>query len=295
MESAKFSKIAIFLLIFLAVNGLASENVTKILNAKGTVVDSTTGVPIPNAMVLLIASPTVIPDTNNLDKMQVDTTITDANGKFVYNMTVENNIQSLICVPLKQGYATKFAIVIVLFTNTADFQTIKIVKSDNLPKDTLTFNGLVVDSASGLPISGATIFVTSLLALDTTGNTVLSNTNGTFSKQVIIPVSTSVIYGARKQDYTPAGGRKAVSGKVIDLGTIKLAKAATFINRSNLHFRDQTSKATSIAIYSLNGQLIFAGSTKELNSVIKNTNTPMMIHFMIKNIIIAQRRVFPAN
>jgi len=251
-----------FLTAFLSFSGVAAQQDTIFVSGK--VVDSITGAPIPNATLLLYATASYNISPNNLGDLKLDTVYSDANGDISHTMSVIQNAFILVYGVIKQDYQIYYSVAgIQLQFNiiTVNLGTIKLQKVDVLVKDTIVVSGAILDSSTGMGIDGAQVIMSGLGSFDTTGNTVLTGSDGKFSKQVIAgnAVSdTQLIYLVSKDGYRPMVGQQYISGKTLDLGTILLKRNTQGIIASAAPVR-MPRAAVVTGVYTLKGQLVSVG------------------------------------
>jgi hypothetical protein len=136
------NKIVAMTCVFLTGLICMSAAQTKSITVTGTVVDSTTGAPVPQAMILLFDTSTINIDPSNLGALKLDTVFSGTDGKIQYQMTVSTKSYILGYGVLKQGYHIKYSAAGFLFS-TVDLGTIQISKIDTSVKDTLMVSGTV--------------------------------------------------------------------------------------------------------------------------------------------------------
>lgn len=289
---AKYSKV-MFGLFIVTLAFLASAQLTRTITVTGTVQDSATGSPVAGALVLLLDTNTIAIDLTNIAGLKLDSTVTGADGKFSYSMTVSTNNLILGYAVFKQGYQLKFSAAGILST-TVNLGIIKLVKSDAGLMDTLTVTGTVLDSITNAPVSGALVIMSGLGALDTAaGNRVLTNVDGTFSKQIIITkLNTSSIVGyvVSQPDYTTKIGNKTATGKQLDLGTILLSpNNPAVLPRNYLHASG--IRPDEMSVYSLSGKLLYDGPVVSIKKTTACKSAFVTVIFKRKNIILDCRQV----
>ncbi len=239
----------------------------------GVVVDSATNQPLPQAMIVFYAASAIDSSifTNMLGNFKLDTAFSGADGKYSYSMKISSNALVLIYAVIKPGYQLSYAFsTSIILSSTVVLPTIKLQKSDQSAKDTLTVTGTVVDSATGNPIGNCLIMMSGLGGLDTTGNTAVSGLGGSFSKQVIIGTSVAGILGyvAVKDLYIPAIGQKSYSGKQVDLGTIKMRKINAAIRTGGRRVFT-APLAETMDVYSVQGRTLYSGRPHELEKAVR--------------------------
>ena len=267
---------------------------TKSITATGTIVDSTTGLPVPQAMVLLYASSSLSIDTNNLGALKLDTVFSGADGKFQHQMTVSTQAIILVYGVLKTGYQIKYNFSLI-FLSTVTLGTIKISKMDTSMKDTIMVNGTVVDSSTTMGIGGALVIMTSGGGFDTTGNTVFTNANGTFSKQVIISKvngASIVSFIITRQSYQTKLGKNTATGKQLDLGTILLKRIVDAIGTNAVVSMPRAS-ANRMSVYTIGGRLLYAGRILPLEKIAQCGNCAVIVKLTNENTTIGMKKYVP--
>lgn len=264
--------------------------VTDQISVSGTVVDSTTGQPVAGAVVSMSGFGKL--DTTG------NSTVTGADGKFSKQVSIKNlsTQKLLLWAVTKTGYNASAGQLPVSGT-TMDLGTIKISTVMKIANtiDTLQVSGTVVDDATGSPIANAKV-VMSGLGADTAGNTAMTGADGKFSKQVIVTnlsAFKALVYVVSKTGCTPNGGQVVITSKTIDLGTIKLVGPTGTIN-SNLKSVATAIRANNIQIYSLRGQLLYAGALVAPEKVVQN-RTPVIVNYRINNRTINSVKVVTAK
>jgi hypothetical protein len=265
---------------------------TKTLTITGTIVDSITGSPVPQAMVLLYATSSITSiDTSNLGALNLDTVFTGTNGKFQYQMTTSSQAIVLVYGVLKLDYQIKYNYSLILST-TVTLGAIKISPIDASQKDTLTVSGTVVDSATGNGISGALVIMSSGGGFDTTGNTVLTNNDGAFSKQVIISKlngASIVTYIVTDQNYQTKLGQNTATGKQLDLGTITLKRTNAAIMPITL-LSAARAQANRMSVYAINGRLLYTGRIVSLDKIVQGRTSAVIVKLTNENTSISTKK-----
>jgi hypothetical protein len=268
---------------------------TKSITVTGTVVDSATGAPVSQAMILLFDTSTINIDPSNLGALKLDTVFSGTDGKFQYQMTISTQSIILGYGVLKQGYQIKYSAAGILFT-TVNLGTIRISKLDTSVKDTILVSGTVVDSASGAGVGGALVIMSSGGGIDTVGNSALTNADGTFSKQVIISKlngASIVSYVITDQNYQPAFGQNTATGKQLDLGTILLKRINNAV-RQEVKPGSRRAQANRMSVYALNGRLVYAGRVQPLDKIAQCRSDEVIVEFANDHSTIAARKYAPA-
>ena len=128
-----------------------SSALTRSITVTGTIVDSSSKLPVSQAMILLFDTSTINIDPSNLGALKLDTAFSGTDGKIQYQMTVSTKSFILGYGVLKLGYYIKYSAAGFLST-TVDLGTIQISKIDASVKDTLTVSGIVGPiTAANLP------------------------------------------------------------------------------------------------------------------------------------------------
>ncbi len=264
---------------------------TKSITVTGTVVDSTTGSPVPQAMILLYATSTLNIDTSNLGALKLDTVFSGTDGKFQLQMTT--GMQSIILFygVLKEGYQIKYNLAGIL-TSTVNLGTIKISEMDMSVKDTLTVSGTVVDSATGLGIGNAYVIMSSGGGFDTIGNTVFTNNDGTFSKQIVISElngASIVSYIITDPDYQTKLGQNTATGKQLDLGRILMKRTTAAIKPVGLSMA--YTQANRMSLYTLNGRLLYDGRILPLDKIAQCRCGEVIMALAYNNLTISVKKI----
>jgi hypothetical protein len=272
-----------------------SAAATTLITVTGTVVDSATGAPVPQAMILLFDTSTINIDPSNLGALKLDTVFSGTDGKFQYQMTI--NAQSFILGygVLKQGYQIKYSAAGILFT-TVNLGTLKISKMDTSVKDTLMVSGTVVDSVSGIGVNGALVIMSTGGGFDTIGNTILTSADGTFSKQVIVNKlngASIVSYIITDRNYQTKLGQNTATGKQLDLGTIFLKRTMDAV-RSGAQFGMIQAQANRMSIYALNGRLLYTGRIVPLDKIEQGQTGAVIVKLANENTTIGTKIYMPA-
>jgi hypothetical protein len=256
-------------------------------------VDSVTGQPVQNAIVLLYDAQTLNIDTSDLSTLDLDTAFTASNGSFSKTITAPSTNLILIYAVVMEGYSLYYSGT-ALLTTTISLPTIKLVPTDLAAKDTITVSGKVVDSATGIGIPDAIVGLSGG-DLDTVGKTAITDANGNFSRQVIINkvgALTIVGYVAYKDGYNPAIGQKTATGKTVDLGNIILSRNTPVLWKAQQRVRLRNI-ATSMTIYSMNGRKLYTGRVAPLNRVIEHSTSAVLVEFRHNGSIIDRKKVMP--
>ncbi|MGB7567315.1 MAG: hypothetical protein WBM07_05620 [Chitinivibrionales bacterium] len=266
---------------------------TKSITVTGTVVDSTTGSPVPQAMILLFDTSTLNIDLSNLGALKLDTAFSGTDGKFQYQMTVNTLSFILGYGVLKEGYLIKYSASGFFPTSTTvNLGTITISKIDTSVKNTLTVSGTVVDSATGNGIGGALVIMSTGGGFDTTGNTVLTNNDGTFSKQVIISElngASVVSYIITDPDYQTKLGQNTATGKQLDLGRILMERTTAAIKPAGLSMA--RAQANRMSVYALNGRLLYDGRILPLDKIAQCRCGEVIVALACNNLTISVKKM----
>jgi hypothetical protein len=265
------------------------------LQVTGVVVDSTTRQPVQDAKVLLLdTNQSIILNGFDMNKLQFDSMSTASNGSF--SLTVGSNMTIFYSV-VKAGYAVYINYCQLLQpTATVRLDTIRLVPLNLAAKDTLNVSGKVIDSATRTGIPGALIGMSGA-DLDTVGKTVIADANGNFSSKVVITkvsgLSMSIIgYIAYKQGYSQAMGTKLVLTKVVNLSTISLLSTSVRWTQRQAYAR---SNPTGMALYSLNGRMLYSGRVAPLNRVIDRSTSAVLVEFRHNGSIVDRKKIMPVR
>jgi hypothetical protein len=280
----------------------ASAQISRTITVTGTVVDSATGAPVPGALVLLLDTTASVLSIdletlmNSLGNWKLDSAFSGADGSFSGSMSVSSGNMLLVYGVLKQGYQFYyFLTTIPPGANSVNIGTIRLKANDASAKDTITVSGKVVDSVTNQPIGGALVAMSGLGGIDTAGNRVLTNTDGTFSKQVIISKlnnSSIVAYVATAVGYTPKVGQGTAANKVLDVGTILLVSAGSAVVQGRgMSFVKKS--ADRMAVYSLTGKLLYAGPVLPLESVMRKHRGAIIVDLKRNSTVVERKKIFP--
>lgn len=289
----RYSKMMVsFFMVTLAI--FASVQVPRTITVTGTVQDSATGLPVAGALVLLLDTTTIPTDLSNLTGLKFDTTVSGADGKFSYSMNIAPASVILGYAVVKQGYQIKISASLILPTaTTVAIGIIKISAAANA-LDTLTVSGKVVDSLTGSPVEGALVVMSGLGAIDTSSaNRVLTNADGTFSKQIYITKLNNmsmVGYIVSQLNYAAKIGQGQATGKDLDFGTIQLSPN----NQAVLPIPGISRRGNSpngMRILSLDGKLLYDGPVANFNAAVPERSGVVMVALKRNNKIIGSEKV----
>lgn len=273
--------IMLFLLLMCVLSPAMAQQ--KTVTVSGKVVDSLTGAAIPGAAIILSAiTGTLTTNPDSLGNLKYDTVYSNATGNFSQALTVSQSANILVYGVLKQDYQIKYSYTFMLL-NTVSLGNIKLSKAGDLIKDTITVTGIVVDSATGAGIVGAQLIMSGLGSFDTSGNTALTGSGGSFSKQVIAGNSAAgreLVYMASMDGYQPMVGQQQISGKTLDLGTIRLKQNGQGVIYP-IGIVRQPLRANSVSFYSLQGKLLYTGAVGALDT--KTCNGKGIVVAVFKN------------
>ena len=260
----------------------------KDVTVSGTVKADATGQPIDEATVILFGG------TLDMSSMpdSVDTFYTGSDGTFEKTITVPDNANILFYGGSKEGYLAKTAINQYLLTpmpTEIDVGDI-LLKTIDEAQDTLYVSGNVVDSLTQDPLPDVKIRITSGLIGDITVDSLFSDAQGEFEGKIPYIPSTSplfnaIFYGAEKDEYTPKNDTAGIpDNEIIDLGTIELVKINIAIKYYPLQ-KLTMLQPTHIAVYSLNGKLIYEGpfSDKKVLNIVNTANQQVLIRYYRSN------------
>jgi hypothetical protein len=271
---------------------------TKSITATGIVEDSATSAGIPGAMVLLYAaSLTDTIDLNNLGSLKFDTAFAGADGKFQHQMTIPAQAFFLFHAVFKLGYMINYdTIPAIIFSTTVPVPPIIISKINNSVRDTLTVSGTVADLTTGTGIGGAFVIMTTGGGFDTTGNTVFTSANGTFSKQVVISVlngASTVSYIITDRNYQTKLGKNTATGKQLDLGTIFLKSTNTAISLAYVAI-SKPATANRMSVYALNGRLLYTGRVLPLDKIAQCRSSSVIVALINGSVTVGTKKYSPA-
>lgn len=294
MKIVSSVRISTGLILALAGLALAIQPVT-FFTISGVVVDSATGLPVQNAIVLLYDTRTLNIDTSDLSTLELDTAFTGSDGSFSKVISVPMGNLLLVYAAVKDGYSLYFNGT-GLLSSPVRLDTIRLVPTTIAAKDTITVSGKVVDSATGVGIPGALVGLSGG-DLDTVGKTATTGADGSFSRQVIINKvggMTIVGYIAYKDGYTPAIGQKTANGKTLDLGTIGLSQN-TPVRRTLTPAAPVRTNPTSMNVYSLNGRLVYSGPAMRADLLLKNASGALLVEFRDKGVPVGRQKMIPSR
>lgn len=185
------------------------------ITVTGTVLDTSTGNPVPQALVTL--------KTSNIGIGKKDTVYADDKGNFKIEIDVTGNqITPILYYSVeKKGYLTKTgqAPILGLIVDLG-----KIFLTPGLNK-TVVVSGTVLDTATGKPVSQALVTLkTSNMSVDPP-DTVYTDNDGYFKKEVVIRISVitpTLYYSVEKKTYQTKTGQAPITGQTLDLGKIFL-------------------------------------------------------------------------
>lgn len=258
----------------------------------GKVIDSNTGTPVSQALVLLSGlSSLSIP--NDIGGFKYDSTYSNADGTFKDTVTITGSI--LLYGAIKDGYDLSWNYVFIpLLSTNVNAPTIKLLPVGTSPKDTFMVSGTVVDSVTNKPIDGAQVILTGM-SLSMTGDTVLTDANGIFSKQAIVsrtgPRSVLIlIYAVSKHGYDSRIGQNQPNGKQVKLGTIKLAPRATGVLPQRA-IAPLKRSANAMSVFTLSGKRLYAGPARQLDRSLQRGAGVAVVRFTQDNSIAAGKIV----
>jgi hypothetical protein len=133
-------------------------------------------------------------------------------------------------------------------------------------------------------------------AFDTIGNTVLTNPDGTFSKQVIISKANGasiVSYIITDRNYLTKLGQNTATGKQLDLGTILLKRIADAV-RPGAKFGILPAAANRMSVYALNGRLLYTGRIVPLDKIEQGQTGAVIVKLANENTTIGTKIYMPA-
>lgn len=254
----------------------------------GTVLDSITLKPVPDASVVLKSNDTVSVITNEtgLFKAVIDVDPSQTNPVIQYAVN-------------KKGYAIKIGEK-KIDGNPVDLGNILL--SRKLSPQKITVTGTVMDTGTGKPVSGAMILLTTNLQPSGIVDTTYSDEKGNFAKVIqpgiigVVPPVPVVTYVVMKERYVPKKGQQEIAGQLVDLGKIFLLEIQTEIQ---LPVSTPVLKAPdNIQVFSLNGQLLYAGpmlSVKMLSGKGVIHGNPVIVSFRVNNTSLYSRKIVGAR
>jgi hypothetical protein len=266
---------------------------TMTINVTGMVVDSVSKSPDSGAMILLYADTALGIDTNNLGSLKLDTAYSGKNGKFQHQMIVSSKSILIVYSVLKLGYKIKYNISVIAFSQ-GNLGTIQISQIDTTQKAVISVTGKVVDSGTGRGFGGALVAMSTGGGFDTIGNTVLTNSDGTFFKQVTISKlngASIVAYVITDLGYQTQLGQNQASGSQLDLGTIQLKKNGSAIKPEIGSFAPV--QINKLNVYSLNGQLLYEGKAQAIGAILRNYRGGVIVAIKYDNARVATIKYTP--
>jgi hypothetical protein len=275
----------------LVVAGFLFSSFGRDITVIGTVVD-TLDKPIEKAMVLLSGGISVI-DT------MIDTAFTGSDGKFEKKMTISDNARSLLYAVSKEGYATKTGQQQIPGGNDrVDLGTIVLGKGG--PARKVLVIGQVVNARTSDPIEGALVIL-SEIGIGITDPPESTNTDreGNFEQVMEVDsggigsIRPSIAYNVSKEGFAPANGRERVQRDTLDLGEIALQPMVVPIT-NNMHTSLNFNSANRVLIYSLKGQLLYAGKPQSISEEFISTiggSQPVFIHYKLDNTLLGIKKI----
>ena len=282
---------------------LAAAQNTRTITVTGTVVDSVTGAPVPGALILLVDTNASVLSLdlntliNSLGTWKLDSAFSGDDGSFKCTMGVGTGNLFLIYGVIGRGYEFYyFLTTIPPLAATVDLDTIRLKPADASSKDTITVSGTVLDSITNQPIANALVAMSGLGGVDTAGNTVLTNADGTFSKQVIITKlnsSSIVAYIATAVGYTPRVGQGTATNKQLDLDPILLSPTGAAVIPRGKFSSAAPATADRMSVYTLSGKLLYAGPVLPLESIMRKHRGAIIVDLKRNGAIVQRKKVFP--
>ena len=265
-----FFKINIFVFI-LSLYSLSIGQEKKI-TVSGTVIDSITGDPVPDVLILLTDNVSDIMNGNvnsivNSVMNNNQSITSDNSGKFSAEISVNQTSFLLAGVFVKGDYQIKVQTATILI-DKADFNTIKMIKEEFRDVE---ISGTIKDSLTDQPVSGATVYLTNTsIIIDSVFYILTTDDQGRFSQKMKIgkggilpPLISSplILYTVHKTEYDTLMNMAPDNGNSkIDLGTIYIFnRNAPVKNISIIKNELSKPKPSSVFIYSLNGKLLYSG------------------------------------
>ncbi|MBN2038189.1 MAG: hypothetical protein JW768_15720 [Chitinispirillaceae bacterium] len=284
-----------------------SFGVDRTISISGVVVDSVTGQPIEEAIVLLCDT-TADPNINieDLGNFSIDSTTTDENGAFNTTITCPRINLALIVAIVKQNYSSYIGAAALLST-TIDFDTVALVPFESASKDTLVVSGTVVDAVGRNGIEQAMVGVSGA-DFDTVGNTAMTDDDGFFSRQVVVcrltvdPSIGSLIdvpscivgYIVSKEGYTTVTGFKIPADNAVDLDTIFLESNSQIIWKGQRLARQQTG-VPGMAVYTLDGKLLYRGPVVPVNHVLRRAAGTLLLDITRGTTVVERKTIVPVR
>jgi hypothetical protein len=290
MGKKTFRAAILFTVGLLAATPLFASPTTSSVAVTGQVVDSATGAPIGGAkvlvtalsqtqMIMLIFSTDPLGSLFNMN-LKLDTAYTGADGTYSKSIKVDSTAYLIGGIAIKPGYQVSFSYM-KIDNGAAALPPIRL--NSRIILDTLAVSGTVVDTATGRGIPGALIVMSGPTG-DTVDNWALTDVNGQFTKQVIINNTASfkaLVYLVSKQGYQAKVGQGPITAKQVNLGTIKLKMSTQVILSCKQTATGGT--ANDIRVYSLKGQLLYAGPAVAAESQSRLRHTPVIVEFRANN------------
>lgn len=285
----KVNQIVLFLLI------CTTFIFAKDVLVKGTVKSFATGDVIDGAAVFALGinmTAMAIPDS-------VDTFYTNASGYFEKTIQVEDGDNTLIFGAQKENYLVKTDMKAYLFTSIpseVDLGDV-LLKTIDDASDTLKVSGVVLDSITNLPVSGATVMITSGVIGDITIDSLTTNDNGEFQGAMpYIPGENALfnflLYSVSKDKYNTKADTSNISENgIIDLGDIFISPIITPITK--IFNNGLSIKPTHFTVYSLQGKKIYSGTMRSYARFKKSdfSNQQFIIKYFKNGNLLAAEKV----
>ena len=254
------------LMVGLCVVSMADTVFGAKIVASGNVIDSISGAAVSNALVLFTGIDS-LSAPKDISSLKFDSTYSNTDGTF--KDTISTNASILLYGATKDGYELTWNYKMFILTPTSvNLGTIKLYPTGTAPKDTFMVSGTVVDSVTLTPIGGAKVIISGM-SLNMTGDTVLTASDGTFSKQAFVNRTgprAVVTYVVQKPGYADHFGQNQPgSSKQVNLGTIKLAPGDIGVVLPQCVTRLYQQSPNAMGVFTLSGKRLYAGPTRQLD------------------------------
>lgn len=268
------------LMVGLCIVSMACTIFGRTIVVSGMVIDSISGDPVSKAHVLFIGLSSLSADLSDLSKVKVDSTYSNTDGTF--KDTISTDASILLYGATKDGYELTWNNKMLLFSSQVNIGTIKLYPTGTAPKDTFMVSGTVVDSVTGKPIDGALVIMSGMSLSITGGDTVLTASNGTFSKQAIVSRTgpfAVLIYAVSKPGYVTHIGQNQPSGKQVNLGSIELAPGGTGVVLPQRVTALYQRSANTMGVFTLSGKRLYAGPARQLDKTLPHGTGIAVVRF----------------
>lgn len=221
----------------------------------------------------------------------LDTLTSGTGGKFAQMVVYGQDLMSIRYSASKTGYLTATGMQMVV-QDTADLDTI-ILRNAAAPDSIYVF-GLVLDTAKK-PVGNVQIVISGGMLIGSVLDTLFSANNGTFAQFVKVSQTfTRVRYIATKNGYLPATAMVNVVRDTANCDTITL-RPGLVVSIGTIVRPNTGVGPDRIALYSLNGRLLYVGPVVNANKALKNTisvSQPLIAHYMFDNTVVYTKKVF---